>query len=220
MPATDGAVSRTTLGGRRGFRTSQVTLRVADETAPAVVSSRRYLRSALPTVYQENGDFGLRFLGGLERVLDPILATLDVLPSYFHPTLAPRDVLELLAAWLGITVDESWPDEQRREVIRRAAELGRRRGTRAGLELWLRISFPDLPLRVEDSGGVTWSADAHATAKIPATGFVVYCDKPLSEAEQAAVARAIDLAKPVHVDYRLRVKTPRKPAGDSGGSPP
>ncbi len=44
-------------------------------------------------------------------------ATLDVLDRYFHPTLAPRDVLDLLAAWLGLTVDESWPDERLREAL-------------------------------------------------------------------------------------------------------
>jgi hypothetical protein len=34
----------------------------------------------------------------------------------------------------------------------------------------------------------------------------VYCDKPVPEATQAAIARCIDEFKPVHTSYRLRVK--------------
>jgi hypothetical protein len=120
-------------------------------------------------------------------------------------------MLEVLAYWLGIYTDESWPEEQVREVVRNAAELSRRRGTRSGLELQLRITFPDLPLRVEETGGVVWAAE---TARLPAASsepsFVVYCDKPITEQQAAGLARAIEYMKPVHVKYRLRVKAPRK----------
>jgi phage tail-like protein len=175
---------------------------------PEVASARALYRSRLPDIYQE-GDFGLRFVGGLERVLDPLLALLDSLPSHFDADLAPPDCVELLAAWLGVELDESWPLSRRREIVRRAPELARRRGTAAGLELALSIAFPDLPLRVEDGGGVTWSlgGDAVPAAKPPA--FVVYCDKPVEPADLALVARMIEHIKPVYVSYKLRVKTRR-----------
>ena len=201
--------------GRRGF-TSRVRLRVSDDDTPPVVSARGYLRTALPAVYQDAG-FGIRFLGALETLFDPIVGTLDALPAYFDADLAPRDVLELLAAWLGMTTDESWPDERRREALRRAAELGRRRGTRKGLELALEIAFPELPLRVEDGGRVRWSTNADALPDPGSGELVVYCDKPIDESEQGVVARVIEHAKPVHVPYRLRVKAPRK-ATDGGAS--
>ena len=44
--------------------------------------------------------------------------------------------------------------------MRRAAELGRLRGTHAGVELALKLNFPDLPLRIEDGGRVLWSTEA------------------------------------------------------------
>ena len=203
----------TSLNGhttRRGFSTTNLRARLSAGETPEVVSARGYLRNNLPAIYQDN-DFGLRFIGALETLLDPIVATLDVLDSYFHPTLAPRDVLDLLAAWLGLRVEESWPDERLREALRREGELSRRRGTAAGLTLALSIAFPDIPLRVEDGGGVSWSTDPNARTKAPQPSFVVYCDTPIPEQTQLAIARVIEEAKPVHVRYRLRVKAARKP---------
>lgn len=179
------------------------------DTIPPSASSRLYLRAGLPAIYQE-GDFGLRFVGALETLLDPILALLDSLDSHIAPELAPVDILGLLASWLGVELDESWAVERRRELVRCAAELGRRRGTRHGLELSLKIAFPHLPLRVEETGGVFSASEPAKLPPVETPGFVVYCDIPLSEPEQASVARAIEHMKPIHIGYRLRVRAPKK----------
>jgi phage tail-like protein len=173
------------------------------------------MRNGLPAIYQE-GDFGMRWIGALETVLDPVVSLLDNLASHFDPNLAPMDLLELMAGWLGVELDESWPEERQREQVRQASELSRRRGTKSGLELALAIAYPDLPLRVEDNGGVVWatSADKLPPAKPP--GFVVYCDEPIDE--PAHVARTIEQLKPVHVGYRLRVKRTQPPARPPGGT--
>jgi hypothetical protein len=138
------------------------------------------------------------------------VALLDSLPGHVSPEIAPRDMLRVMAAWLGVELDEAWPEERLRDLVKRAADLSRMRGTKAGLELELALSFPHLPLRVEESGGVFAGNDPAKLPKAEAPGFVVYCDEPLDEAEQAAVARAIEHMKPVHVPYRLRVKAPKK----------
>jgi phage tail-like protein len=190
-----------------GFGTLMVQVSTGARETPAVASSRAYLRGGLPAMYQD-GDFGMRFVGALEAVLDPIVAVIDALPAYFNPDHAPRDVLDLLASWLGIEVDESQPLRERRALVRQSAELSRRRGTVRGLELALELAFPKLPLRVEDNGGVSWG-DAPALES-SASSFVVYCDKPIPEATQAAVARCIEQYKPVHCTYRLRVKAAKK----------
>src|ERR671921_2440375 len=130
---------RTFMGA--GFGTMMVKLAQGTKETPPVASSRAYLRSALPAVYQD-GDFGMRFIGALETLLDPIIAVLDALPAHFSADHAPRDVLDLLSAWLGVDLDESQTPAQRREMVRKAAELGRRQGTRAGLELALSLAFP------------------------------------------------------------------------------
>jgi phage tail-like protein len=220
--ATDGSDGRRAFlqTSGRGFDTGGIRMRFERDGAgpngvPPSASNRSYLRGHLPAIYQE-GDFGLRFIGSLETVLDPIVGILDSLYAHLDPDLAPRDMLEVIAFWLGLETDEGWPDEQLREVVRNGAELSHRRGTRKGLELQLAISFPDLPLRVEETGGVVWASE---TAKLPAAGkndasFVVYCDKPISESEASGLARAIESMKPVHVHYRLRVKAPRKSAAE------
>jgi phage tail-like protein len=210
----------TTVNGgttKRGFSTTNLRARLGSTEAPPVVSARGYLRSNMPAVYQD-GDFGLRFLEALETTLDPIVGTLDVLAGYFHASLAPRDVLGLLAAWVGLPVDEAWPDDRLREALKRESEVSRRRGTKAGLVLALEIAFPNLELRVEDGGGVTWSTDPSQQTKAPAPSFVVYCDTPIPEKTQLAVARVIEETKPVHVTYKLRVKAPKKPAPPAASS--
>jgi phage tail-like protein len=191
-----------------GFGTLMVRLATGAKETPEVASGRAYLRNGLPAMYQD-GDFGMRFVGALEAVLDPIVAVLDALPAHFNPDHAPRDILTLLASWMGVEVDESQPLRERRELVRQAAELSRRRGTRRGLELALKLAFPALPLRVEDHGGVTWKAD-DVSRESPPASFVVYCDKPIPEEVQAAVARCIEQYKPVHTTYRLRVKAAKK----------
>ncbi|MGH2969511.1 MAG: phage tail protein [Solirubrobacteraceae bacterium] len=191
-----------------GFGTMLIQLSAGPKETPAVASSRAYLRGGLPAVYQE-GDFGMRFIGALEGLLDPIVAVLDALPAHFDPDHAPRDVLNLLAAWLGVDLDESQEIRHQREMVRRAADLGRKRGTVSGLELALQLAFPDVPLRVEDQGGVRWSLDDRPV-EAPPPSFVVYCDKPVAEGVQAGIARCIEQHKPVGTAYRLRVKAPKK----------
>ena len=191
-----------------GFGTMLVRLSAGAKETPTVASSRAYLRSGLPAIYQES-DFGMRFIGALEELLDPIVGVLDALPAHFNPDHAPRDILNLLAAWLGADLDESQDAKHQREMVRRAADLGRKRGTVSGLELALELSFPDVPLRIEDQGGVRWSLDQRPV-EAPPPSFVVYCDKPIPEATQAGIARCIEQHKPVGTAYRLRVKAPKK----------
>jgi phage tail-like protein len=190
-----------------GFGTIQIERAIGSDPAPASVSGRRYLRDNLPGIYSE-GDFGMRFVGALEALLDPLVAALDNLPEHFDPVYAPRDVLDLLTAWLGLEHDEARSGEERRQIVRMAPELMRRRGTKQGLELALSLAFPGVPFRVQDGGSVTWSVEPTEPEPSEPPAFVVYCDVPLSAPRLAAVARLIEQAKPAHVSYRLRVKAP------------
>jgi phage tail-like protein len=184
-----------------GFGTVQIERAVGAEPAPAAVSGRRYLRDNLPGIYSE-GDFGMRLVSGFEVLLDPLVAALDNLPEHFDPVYAPRDVLDLLTEWLGLEHDEARTGEERRQIVRMAPELMRRRGTRAGLQLALELAFPGVPFRVE-------------AEESEAPSFVVYCDVPLAPSRAGAVTRLIDQAKPAHVSYRLRVKAPARGSGGS-----
>jgi phage tail-like protein len=204
---------------RRSRRTAatQAVTAPADLRAPPSASARAYLRSGLPAIYHDrhqSGDgsagLGMRFVAALEEGLDPVVTTLDCLPAYLEADLAPPDMLDMLAGWLGLEPDESLALERRRELVRRAAELGRRRGTRAGLELALQVVFPDLPLRVEDGGGVVIAASVDALPDPPAPAFVVYCDRAIPVETQVAIVRLIEQHRPANVGYRLRVKAPKR----------
>jgi phage tail-like protein len=186
---------------------------VGQRPPPPTASARAYLRSGLPEIYQD-ADFGMRLLTALEELLDPVVGLLDALPAHFSADLAPADVLELLTRWLGIELDEAQPTAERRQIVRSAADLGRLRGTRRGLELTLALAFPGVPFRVEEAGRVIWGSDAQSPDE-PPPSFVVYCDAALPEARQAAVARLIEQVKPAHVPYKLRVKLRRSQREES-----
>lgn len=205
-----------------GFGTLQrPTANGGNRDTPKVISARATLRGSMPAIYHES-DFAMRFVGALETVLDPIAGVLDALPEHFSPDYAPPAILDVLASWLSVESDEAQELSSRRELVRMAAELGRRRGTVAGLELALRLNFPDVPMRVEDEGGVHWSLDAKPVAAEPAR-FVVYVDVPVQEERQAAIARCIEHQKPVSATYKLRIRTakakpkPKPKAGGDGG---
>jgi phage tail-like protein len=168
--------------------------------APRSASERGYLRGGLPGVYRE-GEFGMSFVQALEEVLDPVVCLLDTLPEHIDPELAPEDMINLIAAWLGLETEDA-PASQRREMVRRAPELSRLRGTRAGLELTLRLTFPDLPLHVYDLGGVSWSAE-HEVPPAPAPAIEVASDVELDADRRADVERVVARAKPAQVAHRI-----------------
>jgi phage tail-like protein len=196
-----------TFGGA-GFGTLMIQMASGPTETPPVASTRAYLRNGLPALYQD-GDFGMRFVGALEELLDPIVAVLDGLNYHFDPNFAPPDILELLAAWLGVDLDETQNIKHQREMVLRSAELSRKRGTVKGMELALKLHFPEVPMRIEDNGGVIWHGRPGPSEK-PSASFIVYCDIPVDETVQAAIARCIEQYKPVHSTYRLRVKAAKK----------
>jgi phage tail-like protein len=178
--------------------------------APSVASCRAYLRDQLPGVFRDDPQgIGLAYLEALETVLDPMVAILDSLPAHLDPWLAPPALLDLLAAWLGEDLDDSWPLERRRRMVAQALPLARRRGTRAGLQAALELAFPDLSLRVEDGGGVSVPTKGDGRRIAGSPEVVVHCDAPLDESTERAVARLVERLTPVHVRSELRAGAQR-----------
>ncbi|MGW5847112.1 phage tail protein [Streptomyces sp. NPDC055254] len=179
--------------------------------------SRHPIGDQLPALYADD-DFAQRFTAGLDTVLAPVFATLDNLPAYFDPRLAPADFLSWLASWVGVVDDPRWPTELRREAVARAVELHHRRGTRGGLVDALRLVL-GVSAQVSGDGGAIWSRTAGADLPPPpadevlvrvwaSPGIEAY---PVDEDRVRALVRTLC---PVHTVCRVEVLP--GPPGEEG----
>lgn len=110
----------------------------------------------LPALYQQD-EFTQRFVAGFDDVLAPVFTTLDCIDAYVDARLAPADFLAWLAQWVGVTIDETWPESRQRDLVVRMVELYGRRGTVAGLRELVRITT-GTEAEIVETGGVSWSA--------------------------------------------------------------
>lgn len=171
--------------------------------AVAGLPSRHPIGGLLPALYADD-DFAQRFTAGLDTVLAPVFSTLDNLPAYFDPRVAPLDFVAWLASWVGAADDPRWSAELRREAVLRAVELHRRRGTRRGLVERLRLTLA-VNADVTGDGGVVWSLTPGAELPPEPSGEVVVRvwpdrDPVVDEDRVRDVVRALC---PVHVSCRV-----------------
>ncbi|MFB8199636.1 phage tail protein [Kitasatospora purpeofusca] len=181
--------------------------------------SRHPIGEQLPALYADD-DFAQRFTAGLDTVLAPVFTTLDNLPSYFDPRLAPADFLAWLATWVGGTDDPRWPLALRREAVAGAVELHRWSGTRRGLVEALRLVL-GVSAEITGDGGAAWSNTAGgALPPAPADEVLVRVwprhDGAAHAAHGADAAHAVDADRvlalvrslcPVHTICRVEVLT-------------
>ena len=196
----------------------------AEEVTVAVSAKGKYLQY-LPAIYQKDELMG-RFLMLFESFWNPIEAQIGHLPLYFDPSMTTPELLPWLASWLDLVLDERWPEERRRELIRSAASLFRRRGTRRGLVEYLEIFTGQKVEIVEHrsnnfllgAGARLGPGIALGTRNIPHTFTVIVPSTQAAEEETGEQARdelerrrilesIIEAQRPVHTRYRLRFET-------------
>jgi phage tail-like protein len=165
------------------------------------------LAPQLPAVLQEDA-FLERFLMAFDDALAPVFTTLDGLSSYIDPHLAPEDFLNWLADWVGVRLDETWPAEQRRAVVANAATIHRRRGTVPGVADAVMLAVRGvLDVRVEDSGGASWSATPGARFPGSAVALLhvrVFAASP-EDINVRRLEGVINSVKPAHVPHTLEI---------------
>ncbi|MCC7359489.1 MAG: FHA domain-containing protein [Anaerolineales bacterium] len=168
-------------------------------TPPGVPTDRSTYLKFRPALYSAD-DFLGRFLLIFESILGPIERTVDNLPFYFDAQMTPPEVLPWLASWLGLVLDERWPEARRRELIRAAVELYQWRGTRRGLTEFLRLYTGVTPDIIEsDPRRQTVTADE-------AFRFVVRLRVPNpASLDRAVIEAIIDSEKPAHAGYTLEI---------------
>lgn len=225
----------------------------------------KYLKY-LPAIYQaekaDTGNFLGRFLKTFEKVLsgiadeEPELAEgeelepsegieeiLDRIHTYFDPLITPEKFLSWLAGWVALILKEGegWEEEKQRKHIAQIVSLYMKRGTRDGLEEYIRIYVGEMvevsineflkPLRIGFTSTV--GIDTLLGQGRPYY-FHVYMDVP--EIEQAeleemkdkkqtimdrisrkrqAIINIINQEKPAHTYYGLTIKIPTMQVGVS-----
>jgi phage tail-like protein len=159
----------------------------------------------LPALYADD-DFAQRFTAGLDTVLAPVFATLDNLPAYLDPRVAPSDFLAWLASWVGAADDPQWPVERRREAVVRAVELHRWRGTRRGLVEALRLAL-GVHAEVTGDGGAVWSSTPGADLPPePAAEVLVRVWPDLdTRVDPARIHEVVRAMCPVHTVCRVEI---------------
>jgi phage tail-like protein len=188
--------------------------------APPSASARGYLTGTLPSVYTQDErpslaidwrmapaePFVVRWLNGLEQVLDPVVALVDNLAWHFDSDLAPDDLVREMLIWLGLGVAADLEPEARRRVLRRAIPLGRGRGTLAGLRELLAHAFGALRIEVTHSGRATRGPDPLERPAAAPPRLEVRCRAGAPTPEQEVALRAlVAYACPLQVEWTLEI---------------
>ncbi len=150
----------------------------------------------LPYMYSEHPFLG-RYLLILEDVFGPLDQAIGHFSLFLDPRTAPESFLGVLAGWLGLVLDDRWPEEQRRAILRSAVELYDFRGTKSGLTRLLEASTACQVEIDENTDG-------------PHSFRVVLKAGKDQEVDEGMVRHLIDANKPAHTVYKLQVKKGRK----------
>jgi phage tail-like protein len=194
------------------------------------------LLDSLPAVFQDDRNGGApnflgRFLLGFEQILlgvgDATLPGLEEtiarLYSYFEPGAAladgeraPKTFLQWLAGWVALTLREDWDELRQRDLIANAVPLYRMRGTKRGIEEFVRI-YSRLGVDIDELT-TAFQVGVHSTIGTdtmldggPPFYFhvhVVWPQAATREAQRAVISAVLDLQKPAHTRYTLDVDTP------------
>lgn len=191
-----------------------------------VIAKGRYLRY-LPRIYQEQDEVMGRYLMLFESFLAPIEGQIDSLPYYFDPAMTPIKLLPWLATWVDLTLDDHWPEAKRRQLLKAAVSLYRKRGTRRGLQEYLEI-YTGAQVQISEHGAHNFLLGPEArlgpgvalgTLNMPHTFTVTVYLPPAASVAGTTVEREryeadrrqmiesiIEAEKPAHTSYNLRLE--------------
>ncbi len=177
------------------------------------------LGQGLPAVYQDEDAFTMRMTQAFDDLLAPILATLDNLPAYFDPALAPDDFVDWLAEWVAMDIDETWGPALRRSAVAGATDLHGRRGTAAGLADHVRLVTGG-EVDLVETGGTVWSVDPGSPLPGSARAALLVRVRVADpgSVDSARLDRLVSAVKPAHVPHTIEI-TQLDDDGRTGGTP-
>ena len=191
----------------------------------------------LPSIYQAKGDtptfLGL-FLKSFEKILsgiddgvnvyingqtvEGIEEILDKIHDKFDPEVTDEDFLPWLAGWVALSLKkrESWDDSRKRELIAKIVPLYQKRGTKEGLEEYLKIYLGEeaqkvriidelnpFQIGVNSRVGVDTRIDG-----LPLYYFIVEISFSTTDLQKQMemvtyIREIIDFEKPAHTCYQI-----------------
>lgn len=179
------------------------------------LSSPMPLAGLLPSMLRAD-EFAAALCQGLDEVLAPVLLTLDSFAAYLDLDTAPEDMLDWLAAWVGLIGPEQpmpadGEPERLRALLAAAQELHIRRGTRLGIERAVSAEL-DVGCEVIESGGATWSAQparplphGDLPGETAPTIEVIVYPRNGRAVDPARLEDLLAAAAPAHVRRRVRI---------------
>ncbi|NIM10349.1 MAG: hypothetical protein GTO45_00030 [Candidatus Aminicenantes bacterium] len=193
----------------------------------------------LPEIYRET-DFTEGFLKIFEKILTGINddvspdqndqtdhkgieQLLDRIGDYFDADSAPYGFLDWLAGWAALELPEDWPEEVKRKLIPQIIQLYKKRGTKQGLEEFLRI-YVGAGVSINEwyspfQVGVTSTVGKDTAIGGGPPGFFIVKviipepDLELKMRTENVLRTIIDREKPAHTYYRLEVVMPYMKVG-------
>jgi phage tail-like protein len=215
----DNVLAQKPMRGQMVYAGDKVTLTVSRES---------YVKW-LPSIYQRadiNGrNFYRDFLWIVQHLFGSIEEILDVIHAYFDPYEAPEKYLPWLASWSAMILEEDWPIEKKRRLIRKAIELYRIRGTVKGLKLFISLftghepdikenEWPFRGWRIGASSEIGTDSVVLPPVNLAHT-FIVEMPVSYKDVSPEAVIRIheiIQMEKPANTQYYLRF------ASEGGGN--
>lgn len=200
---------------------------VDNDIIPDLVVSQRSFSEYLPGIYRQSiyeGNYFLRDLMWIFRhFYDDINEVIDDIPQLFRPYEAPEDFLPWLSTWVAFVLDENWPAEKKRYLLRRAVDYYKIRGTVRGLKLYLSYFVgvePDIQENEWPFKG--FQIGVHSTMDVDSIifppvnlshCFVVEIPLDPDEVDDQLIIKVHDIIrseKPAHTMYYLRFKGRRQ----------
>lgn len=158
----------------------------------------------LPGIFHGD-DLMRRFTSGLDLVWGDVFVTLANTHAYLNASTAPPDFLRWLSSWVGIALDENWPEERQRAVILGADRLYRRRGTARGLRDAV-VVYTGLEPEIDDPGGVSWSLAPGERVRSVGEQVTVTLRVPASTViDETRLAGVVAEAMPAHIRWSLEM---------------
>ncbi len=179
----------------------------------------------VPSIFKEEKDeasFMERYLKIFEHILAGIgdkginkgdTNRFEVIQTLFHPGLIREDFLIFLGKWTGLTLKENWNIETKREILAKIIPLYRIRGTKRGLEEYIKMCTGDSAEIIDEMKTLQMGITSHVGTDtilggLPPYYFIVNVKTPGSvdiQAKKLILKELIDQEKPMHTRYSLNI---------------